>query len=104
MEAYSVDIILEGENLTACNVTTSSMHGLIWTYGIFMPITCILGIFGNFLTLYVMLTSDKKFNGFIYLYMKGLAIIDIFQIFHTIQVCNTNEQPNGGLLHVNYLK
>ena len=82
MEA--LDFIMEGGNLTTLD--NLDMHGLIWTYGIFMPITCLLGIFGNILTLYVMLANSKKFNGYIYLYMKGLAIIDILQIIHTIQV------------------
>ena len=74
--------------MTEGNLTMNSteMHGLLWTYGIFMPITCIFGIFGNILTLYVMWANSKKFKGYIYLYMKGLAIIDILQIMHTIQV------------------
>ena len=67
------------------------MHDLVWTYGIFMPITCTFGIFGNLLTLHVMLANGKKFNGYIFLYMKGLAIIDILQIIHTIQVCTAEK-------------
>ena len=78
------------------------MHDLVWTYGIFMPITCTFGIFGNLLTLYVMLANGKKFNGSIFLYMKGLAIIDILQIIHTIQVCTAEKSSQICDLKENY--
>ena len=61
-----------------------------------MPITCTFGIFGNLLTLYVMLANGKKFNGYIFLYMKGLAIIDILQIIQTAM-----KLPFAVILHKN---
>ena len=87
MEVFDVDIIVQEDVNMTTLYNKTNMHDLVWTYGIFMPITCIFGIFGNLLTLYVMLANGKKFNGYIFLYMKGLAIIDILQIIHTIQVC-----------------
>ena len=57
-----------------------------WTYEVFIPISCFFGIFGNLLLLYVLSSDAKKFCGFIYVYMKGLALIDIVIALFNIQV------------------
>jgi predicted membrane channel-forming protein YqfA (hemolysin III family) len=66
---------------------TTGLHGLKWTYNIIIPTTTVFGILGNLLTLFVLLTNDKKkFGAFMFVYMKGLAIIDIIQLIFTQQV------------------
>ena len=75
-----------GNNVTIVSNYTTGLHGLKWAYGIIIPISCLFGILGNLLTICVLLSNKKKFTSFIFAYMKGLAIVDIFQISFTFQV------------------
>ena len=57
-----------------------------WTYGLVIPLTSSFGIVGNALILGILFTADKRFTGFIYAYIKGLAFVDLIQLIFTLQV------------------
>lgn len=86
-----------GANETDLTLTynTTGLPGLIWNYGIFIPTLSVFGILGNLLTLFVLWSKDKKFAGFIYYYIRGLAIVDLFQICFTLQVCKYQTLHNS---------
>ena len=84
-----MEALLQDDDLVQLtNITgPTGLHGLKWTYGIFMPIISTLGIVGNCLTLYVLLSSNKKFTtGFIFSYIKSLAVVDTIQLLFSLQV------------------
>ena len=63
----------------------TSIDELFVTYGLVIPVLSTAGIFGNLLSLYI-LSSNKHFKGFMYTYMKGLAITDTLYLVAVLQV------------------
>jgi hypothetical protein len=61
---------------------TSSLY---LTHNVIIPCISVAGIFGNLLSLYI-LSSNKKFRGFMFTYMKGLAITDTLYLISVLQV------------------
>ena len=64
------------------NTDTSSLY---MTYHVIIPCFSAAGIFGNLLSLYI-LSSNKNFRGFMFTYMKGLAITDTLYLISVLQV------------------
>ena len=54
------------------------------TYEILLPVISSVGIMGN--SFIFLLLSQKKFNGFMFTYLKGLALTDLFYLFFCLQV------------------
>ena len=66
----------------------SSESGIRITYAYVIPVLSSAGIFGNMLSL-VILNSNKNFRGFMYTYMKGLAVTDTLYLISVLQVTQT---------------
>ena len=72
-------------SLNSADDNSTDTSGLFVTYSIVIPSFCIAGIFGNLLSLYI-LSANTKFKGFMYTYMKGLAITDTLYLIFDLQV------------------
>ena len=81
------------------NDNTTDTSGLFITYNIVSPCLSAAGIFGNVLSLYV-LSSVTKFKGFMFTYMKALAITDTFYLVSVLQVILLRQSSDlgGGLI------
>ncbi len=70
------------------NITSETgLHGLFWSYNVIIPTISIVGIAGNILSLVVLnFFNNKKFKGFLFAYMRLLAVVDTLHLLFTIQV------------------
>ena len=72
----------------------SSESGIRITYAYVIPLLSSAGIFGNMLSLFI-LNSNKNFRGFMYTYMKGLAITDTLYLISVLQVISRFQNKNN---------
>lgn len=70
--------------------TQSKEAVIVVVYEILLPLISTIGIIGNLAVFAVLRRNDKKFSGFMYSYMRGLAITDTIYLLFCIQVRTTN--------------
>lgn len=93
----------EDENGTESIITTDHEEFIATTYTIVLPLIASVGIVGNLLIVVVLVRHN--FQGFIYTYIKSLALTDLCYLIFTMQVScyeNNSECPDWRASYITF--